>query len=132
MCFKVFDYQVKMTESKSSLWNFVTTNPKTDKKYVVFCTPSATKVKGLIKVALKKLPKEHRLVVVAIDFNDEELKAAQENDYCLVTYNSLNDFGQQMLDIKNQDFDTTSTSTEDDDLSASNFIDKVISKERLF
>ena len=130
MCFKVFDYQVKMTEGKSSLWNFVTINPKGNKKYAVFCAPNATKVKGLIKVAQKKLPHEHRLVVVVAQHNDEELQLAEDNDFCLVSIDSLNEFGQQMLEIKNRDINLNPMFEEE--VSASNFVDKVISKDRLF
>ncbi|MAF78546.1 MAG: hypothetical protein CME63_08195 [Halobacteriovoraceae bacterium] len=143
MCFKVFDYHVTMTESKASVWNFVTTSPRTNKKYAVFCTPSVNKVKGLIKVALKKLPTEHRLVVVSLKHNEDELKFAEEQDYCLVTYETLNDFGQQMLEIKNQDFGNSvslldvaqsqaSRDNEENKENPSDFIDKVIKKDRLF
>ena len=147
MCFKAFDYQVTMTESKSSLWNFLTSSPHTQKKYAVFCTPDISKAKGLIKVALKKVPQEHRLVVVTSKVNDEEqLQMAEDNDFCLVSLNILNDFGQQMLEIKNLGLTSQTQgetlldkpqsqrdeSNEVEGDSPSDFIDKVISKERLF
>ncbi len=134
MCFKVFDYQVKMTESKASLWNFITTSPVSHKKYAVFCTPSVSKAKNLIKVALKKLPQEHRLIVITTDFSPEDLKSAEDQDYGLISFGDLNDFGQQMIGIKNLDLDNISAKREKEKEvpSPNDFIDKVISKERLF
>ena len=150
MCFKMFDFPVMMTESKSSLWNFVTTNPRTEKKYAVFCTPNVGKVKGLIKVALKKLPKNHRLVVVAHKHGDAEMKLAEDQDFCLVDLETLNDFSQRMLEIKNQELNDDSDEKdplsnlldhtgmadkvveEEEASSPHDFLDKVISKDRLF
>jgi hypothetical protein len=141
MCFKIFDYQVTMTESKSSLWSFLTFSPKSNKKYAVFCTPTVSKVSGLIKVALKKLPNEHRLVVVTVKHTKEELKTAEEQDYCLVSYKTLNEYGEQMLELKNGEIPSTkptlglvreSNENENEEDSPSNFIDKVITKDRLF
>lgn len=133
MCFKIFDYQVKMTESKSSLWNFITTSPVSNKKYAVFCTPNISKAKGLVKVALKKLPKEHRLIVITLQHTEEDLKLAQEQDYGLIAFEELNDFGQQMVGIKNLDLDNEATAKKgSEEVSPNDFIDKVIAKERLF
>ncbi len=139
MCFKVFDYQVKMTESKSSLWNFITTSPVSNKKYAVFCTPQVSKAKGLIKVALKKLPKEHRLIVITLKHSDEDLKAAEEQDYGVIAFNEINDFGQQMVGIKNLELENSTRSAKNDEEeegeeepSPNDFLDKVIAKERLF
>jgi hypothetical protein len=140
LTFKAFDFDVTMSESKSTLWNFVAFNPNNQKRYAVFCTPAVSKVKGLIKVALKKLPAEHRLVVVAETHSQEEQDAADQLGYCLVSLNTLNEYGQEMLEIRENETaqggsETTNPEVEkelDKIQDPSDFVDKVIHKDKLF
>lgn len=100
LTFKAFDFDVTMTNGKSTLWSFVTHNPNNDKSYAVFCAPSASKSKGLIKVARKKLPKDHRLVVVTESIKDGEQDIADELDFTLLELSTLKNYGQEMLGIR--------------------------------
>lgn len=139
LTFKAFDFDVTMSESKSTLWNFVAFNPNNQKRYAVFCTPSVSKVKGLIKVALKKLPAEHRLVVVAEAHSQDEQDAADQLGYCLVSLNTLNEYGQEMLEIREAE-SSKGSSGDDSEVEKelekisdpSDFVDKVIHKDKLF
>ncbi|TNF30499.1 MAG: hypothetical protein EP319_04895 [Deltaproteobacteria bacterium] len=97
--FKTFDFSVKMTKNNSEIWNFTTSNPNGDKRYVVYCAPDLGKSKGVIKIALKKVPSSHRLVVVCSNFDAPDLQESVENNYCLVTLDKLNEYGITMLDI---------------------------------
>jgi tRNA(Ser,Leu) C12 N-acetylase TAN1 len=137
LTFKTFDFDVKMNESKATLWNFTVTNPPGDKKYCVFCAATVGKAKGIIKVTLKKIPTDYRLVVVVESHNDQELEEAAKNDYTLVSLSTLNSYGQEMLTIR----EIESAAAQEDkasevrvELNKSNedFIDKVINKDRLF
>lgn len=97
--FKTFDFNVKMTKNNAAIWNFATSNPEGDKKYVVFCSPELEKAKGIIKIALKKLPSSHRLVVVCSNFKNEDYQESLIHDYCLITFDKLNEYGVEMLDV---------------------------------
>ena len=66
---------------------------------MVYCAPNLAKVKSLIKVALKKLPKGTRLVVVCKEYSDDDYSDALEMGYCLVTMGTLRQYGSQMLEI---------------------------------
>lgn len=141
LTFKAFDFDVTMSEGKSSLWNFTTSNVSNDKKYAVFCTSKVSKVKGLIKVAIKKLPKDHRLVVVTESHTSEELDQANEQNFCLVSLETLNQYGQEMLEIREREsIQGPSNDSTDQDIreeldktsDPSEFIDKVINKDKLF
>lgn len=142
LTFKAFDFDVTMSEGKSTLWNFIAYNPNNQKRYAVFCTNKVSKVKGLIKVALKKLPQDHRLVVVVEGHNDDEVKQADEQGFCLVSLGTLDEYGQEMLEIRGS---SNGASTKADDGSdrevekelekiqePSDFVDKVIHKDKLF
>lgn len=135
LTFKAFDFDVTMSESKSTLWNFIAFNPNNQKRYAVFCTPSVSKVKGLVKVALKKLPADHRLVVVAESTQQEEVVAADEQGFCLVSLNTLNEYGQEMLEIREKESsgNFVDKAKELDAIEdPSDFVDKVIHKDKLF
>lgn len=139
LTFKAFDFDVTMSEGKSTLWNFIAFNPNNQKRYAVFCTSKVSKVKGLIKVALKKLPQDHRLVVVVEDHNEEEVKQADEQGFCLVGLGTLDEYGQEMLEIRGMSpkaKDDGSDSEVERELNKiqepSDFVDKVIHKDKLF
>lgn len=119
-----------MSESKSTLWNFITFNPNNSKRYAVFCAPSVAKVKGLIKVALKKIPKDHRLVVVVQSHSDEEVEEAASQDFCLVSLATLDEYGQEMLEIRDKEAQQKSSGQPEE--SATDFIDQVIHRDKLF
>ncbi len=122
-----------MSESKSTLWNFVAYNPNNQKRYAVFCTAKVAKVKGLIKVALKKLPQDHRLVVVVEDHTDEEVTQADEQGFCLVKLSTLDEYGQEMLEIRGRDNSEKEVEKELDKIQEpADFVDKVIHKDKLF
>jgi phosphoglycerate dehydrogenase-like enzyme len=76
---------------------------KKDKKYVVYCAPELAKVKGIIKVALKKVPKDSKLVVVCLNHTDEEKNMANENEYTLITLNKIKEYGTEMIDAKSRE-----------------------------
>ncbi|MEC7278190.1 MAG: hypothetical protein VXV96_17845 [Bdellovibrionota bacterium] len=128
LTFKAFDFDVTMTNGQSTLWNFITYNPNNKKNYAVFCAPSVSKSKALIKVALKKLPGDHRLVVVTESSTTEEESEAANADYCLISLSSLRSYGQEMLEIRNRDNFNNKEASEDN----GNLIDMAISKDRLF
>lgn len=136
LTFKAFDFDVTMSESKSTLWNFTTFNPNNQKSYAVFCAQALGKVKGLIKVAMKKLPKNHRLVVVVQNHSDDELEEAALLDYCLVSLGTLHEYGQEMLDIREKEASDIKGKQEKVDPldyeDPADFIDKVIHKDKLF
>ena len=67
LVFKSFEYDVVISKNKSNLWHYTAT--KKEKKYVVYCAPEIKKVKGLLKVAVNKIPKEHKLVVICNDLS---------------------------------------------------------------
>jgi hypothetical protein len=90
LTFKTFDFDITMNESKATLWNFTASNPQGDKKYCVFCAATVSKSKGLIKVACKKLPQDHRLVVIVESHSDQELEDATSQNYTLISLETLN------------------------------------------
>lgn len=95
MVFKSYLYDVVISKNKANLWHF--TASKKDKKYVVYCAPELGKVKGIIKVALKKVPKDCKLVVVCSNHTEEEKSTAAENDYTLVTLERIKEYGTEMI-----------------------------------
>jgi hypothetical protein len=94
-------YEVVISKNKANLWHF--TAAKKDKKYVVYCAPELAKVKGIIKVALKKVPKDSKLVVVCSKHTDEEKSTASENDYTLVTLETIKQYGTEMIEAKSRE-----------------------------
>lgn len=97
--FKAFDHEVVMNKSKTTLWHFSSFSRRQNKKYMVFCTPDIKKARSLIKVAMKKLPKDSRLVVVCSQFTQSDQQDALEQDYCLITIDVLKKYGTEMLEI---------------------------------
>lgn len=135
LTFKAFDFEVTMTNGKSTLWNFVTYNPNNDKHYCIFCAPSLSKSKGLIKVALKKLPKEHRLVVVTEVLTNEEEESANDLGFSALELSTLRQYGQEMLEIRSREPEMAAEvkpSADFDYDEADNIIDQAISRDRLF
>lgn len=98
MVFKAYDYEVIVSKNKSNLWHF--TANKKDKKYVVYCAPDINKVKGIIKVALGKVPKDTKLVVICENHTEEQLEVAKQSDYTLVTLHKIKHFGTELIEAK--------------------------------
>lgn len=135
LVFKSFEHDVTVIQSKSSLWQFTTISRRTDKKYAVMVAPTFSKVKSLIKVAKKKLPPETRLVVVTSNFTDAENEMSAKEDFTLITLETLNRYGSQMLEARNRTVvaaENADSSATSDKSSFDNIIDNVIDKEKLF
>ncbi len=96
--FKMFDHDVAISKNKANLWHF--TARRTDKKYLVYCAPNLTKVKSIIKIALKKVTAEAKLVVICNTFTDEERELAEQLNYTLVDIHTLKKYGTDMLETK--------------------------------
>ncbi|MCO4792781.1 MAG: hypothetical protein KC493_03655 [Bacteriovoracaceae bacterium] len=107
--FKTFDFTVKRTKNNSEIWNFSAMSPSGDKKYVVYCAPDISKAKGIVKIALKKVPAGHRLVVVCENYEGQDQQESVDNGYCLVTFDKLNEYGVEMLDILEKEGGLTPT-----------------------
>jgi hypothetical protein len=99
LTFKAFEHEVNVSKNRANLWHFTSISHRQEKKYMVYCAPNLAKVKSLIKVALKKLPKGTRLVVVCKEYSDDDYSDALEMGYCLVTMGTLRQYGSQMLEI---------------------------------
>ncbi len=135
--FKTFGFDITMNKAKTTVWNFTAFNPKGDKKYCVLCSSSITKSKGLIKVASKKLPPEHRLVLIVDSHSEQELADASKQNYTLVSLETLNNYGEEMLRVREAQNARTQRSIAREvkaevDKSSEEFIDKVINKDNLF
>lgn len=101
--FKTFNFAIVMSKAKTNLWHFSASNPDGDKNYVVMCIPKLTNGKSLIKVALKKVPEQKKLVVICDKYSDSDLKEAQVGGYSLVTLKDINRYGEEMLEILERD-----------------------------
>ncbi|MBK26993.1 MAG: hypothetical protein CME70_23520 [Halobacteriovorax sp.] len=119
--FKAFDYRCELAKSSATIWNFVATNNSGEKVYAVYCAPRLDKSKSLIKLARKKIKGNMRLVVVTQTHNEEELEISREDGYALVTLESLNKYGEEMIEIRAKE----ASSGEDSDALAS-------SREKVF
>lgn len=102
LVFKTFEHDVTVIQSKSSLWQFTTICRRNDKKYAVMVAPTFSKVKSLIKVAKKKLPPDTRLVVVTSAFTDADNDLSVKEDFTLITLETLNRYGAEMLEARNR------------------------------
>jgi len=127
LVFKSFEHDVTIIQSKSSLWQFTTNSRRNKKKYAVMVAPAFSKVKSLIKIAKKKLPPETRLVVVTNAFTDADNDMSAKEDFTLLTLETLNRYGQEMLDLKNRVSSGTIEIVNGD-----NIIDQAINKEKDF
>lgn len=138
LTFKAFDHDVVMSPGKTTIWDFITTDKRTGKKYCVYCALKMDRAKNLIKIALKKLPKDHRFVVITPQFSEKDEKAAEEGGYCITSVNVLNKFGQEMLDIKNSESAAESKPQAEDhgtNMDAEevlDVIDQALAKDKLF
>ena len=103
LTFKAFEHEVIISKNQSTMWNFMAVNKRRDKVYAVYCVPRLSSAKALIKVALKKVPKDTRLVVVTSSFTDAEQEAADSDGYSLVTLAMLSKYGTEMLEIKQRE-----------------------------
>ncbi|EQC43977.1 hypothetical protein [Bacteriovorax sp. Seq25_V] len=100
MVFKSYLYEVVISKNKANLWHF--TASKKDKKYVVYCAPDIAKVRGIIKVALKKIPGDSKLVVICNGFEDEDSKQAEEFNYSILTISTIKQYGTSMIEARTQ------------------------------
>ncbi|MCP4913097.1 MAG: hypothetical protein GY909_08255 [Oligoflexia bacterium] len=141
LTFKAFDHDVVMSPGKTTIWDFVTTDKRTGKKYCVYCALKMDRAKNLIKIALKKLPKDHRFVVITPQFSEQDEQAAEAGGYCITSVSVLNKFGQEMLEIKNAESANDSRSnseeaedhrTEMDPNEVLDVIDQALAKDKLF
>ena len=145
LTFKNFEFDVTMSEGKATLWNFTAKSRRNEKHYAIYCAPSLKKVKNLIKIAMKKLPQDHRLVVVCKEHSDEDLDKANEQNYCLLTMDILAKYGQEMIDIREREAMAAQGEKTDEDLldesgptivtieeDRDSMVDQVIQKDRLF
>jgi len=136
--FKAFDFKTEISKSKAKIWHFIAENPRNDKKYAVYCVPEIKKIKSLVKIAIRKLPALTRLVIITPNHDDEDLAQSFELGYTLLTLEILNQFGQEMLTIR-EDQSVESPIKEKpkrtslhDELPPETLIDEIFEKEKLF
>lgn len=103
LTFKAFDHEVVMTQNQSTMWNFMTINKRKGKAYAVYCAPRLGSAKALVKVAMKKLPKGARLVVVTSEHTEAEAKQAEQDGYTLITLELLTKYGTEMLEVRQKE-----------------------------
>lgn len=96
--FKMFEHEVMISKNKANLWHF--SAKRMDKKYLVYCAPNLTKVKSIIKIALKKVTSDSKLVVICNTFTMEEKQIAEDLNYTLVDIHTLKKYGTDMLETK--------------------------------
>ena len=102
--FKAFDYTCELAKSSATIWNFVATNKSGDKVYAVYCAPKLEKARSLIRLGLKKMKGNMRLVVVVTqEHTEEQLEASRNDGYALVTLDVLNKYGDEMIDIRSNE-----------------------------
>jgi hypothetical protein len=94
----MFEHEVIISKNKANLWHF--TAKREDKKYLVYCAPQLSKVKSIIKIALKKVPQGSRLIVVCNTYTNEEEQAAINSNYSLIDIHTLQKYGTEMLEAK--------------------------------
>jgi len=97
--FKMYDHEVIISKNKANLWHF--TAKRQENKYLVYCAPQLSKVKSIIKIALKKIPTGSRLVVICNAYTNEEMEQAETLNYTLVDISTLQKYGTEMLEAKN-------------------------------
>jgi hypothetical protein len=96
----MFNHEVIISKNKANLWHFTAKND--DKKYLVYCAPQLSKVKSIIKIALKKVPKGARLVVICNTYTPEEEQTASDLEYALMDIHTLQKYGTEMLEAKSK------------------------------
>lgn len=97
--FKAFDHEVVMNKSKTTIWHFTSFSERQNKKYMVYCVPDMKKARSLIKIAIRKVPSDARLVVVCSQFTQSDQQDAMEKNYCLISIDVLRKYGAEMLVI---------------------------------
>lgn len=96
--FKSYDHQVVISKNKSNLWHFSSNH--SDKKYNIYCTLNLSKVRSLIKIALRKTATETRLVVICSEHTDEEKTLAEEAGYSLIDIKTLQTYGNDIIEAR--------------------------------
>lgn len=103
--FKNYDFDVNVTQNKANLWHFSARGD--DRNYIIYCAPFLHKVKGIIKIALKKIPSGARLVVISGFHSDDDISEAEDQKYCLVDVATLERFGTEMIEARERQFTRT-------------------------
>lgn len=101
--FKAFNYDVIMSKNKSNLWHFSAVCPEGGKKYIIYCTPEFQKVRKLIQIALKKCPKDSKLVVISATHDQTDWLEAQAEGYALIDLKTLKDYGTAVIEAKQKE-----------------------------
>lgn len=70
---------------------------------MIYCAPQYTKTKGIVKIALKKVPKDSRLVVVCSRYGATEKMEAETMGYSLIDFKTLEKYGMEMIEAKTRD-----------------------------
>lgn len=99
LTFKSYEHEVVISKNKANLWHFSTTM-NNGKKFMVYCAPQLGKVKSIIKIALKKIPPNSRLVVVCESYSESDRSIADEQGFCLIDIETLQKYGTDMIDAK--------------------------------
>ncbi len=94
--FKLFEHETNLALSRSTLWHFTSRYKRTGHHYAIFCAPQMKKSRNLIKLAHRKIPEDHRLIVICDSFSESDRHLADELDFCLMTFGLLNEFGRDM------------------------------------
>ena len=98
--FKLMEHTVFQTQ-KSKIWHFTSLNRQGDKKYAIYCTPSVNNFRAIIQAAINMARLEQlRLVVIALNYTEEDLIHSETLNYSLIKLDELRHFGDQMLEIK--------------------------------
>lgn len=97
--FKTFNHKVTPISSRQTLWDF-TSISSSDRQYAVCCIPRLKSSKGLITIALKKVPSDTRLVVVTNNFDEKDFEESLAKNYCLTTLASMKDFNDRMMEAR--------------------------------
>ena len=100
--FKAYEHEVVISKNKANLWHFSTTMSN-GKKFMVYCAPQLGKVRSIVKIALKKIPADSRLVVICENLSDKDRVEADTQGYCLVDIGTLQKYGTDMIDAKMRD-----------------------------
>ncbi len=98
LVFKSFEYDVVVSKNKANLWHF--SAGKSQKSYVIYCAPEIKKVRGILKVAMKKIPDGHRLVVICHEYTDSDEGFADELEFTLVTLTKIKKYGEELLEAR--------------------------------
>lgn len=98
LVFKSFEYDVVISKNKANLWHFSAN--KLENNYVIYCAPEIKKVRGILKVAMKKIPDQHRLVVISSEYSASDEAFAEELEFTLITLKKIKRYGEDLLQAR--------------------------------